>query len=64
MKGKVLVGLGVWYLSDGLYSWSLYHNAATYGSNAKQTFWRDHWIRMVRMILAVVVIAIGVSLDV
>ena len=46
-----LIGLGgMWIMSDGIYSWSLYKNASTYGSNCKQTFWRDHWVRLARIL--------------
>jgi len=58
----LLVGIGVWNLSDGIYSWVLYKNADSYNGK-HQTFVRDHWVRLVRIILALVVIAIGVIIE-
>ena len=54
-----LIGVGVWVLSDGVYSWSLYTNASTYGSNVKQTFLRDHWVRLVRIICGIGLVIMG-----
>lgn len=59
----LLVGIGVWILSDGIYSWLLYLNAPSYEGSKKQTFLRDHWVRLVRCICAVTVIVIGVLID-
>jgi hypothetical protein len=56
--GKLLVGIGVWLLSDGIVSWFLYLRAPGYNGQ-KQTFWRDHWIRLVRIICAAGIIAVG-----
>lgn len=56
---KLLIALGVWLLSDGIYSWVLYHHAEGYNGK-HQTFWRDHWIRLLRIGCAVTVIVIGV----
>ncbi len=54
--------IGCWLLSDGIISWNLYVNSATYNSDAKQTFRKDHWVRLVRIICAVILIAIGWSI--
>jgi len=51
--------IGCWIFADGIYSWSLYHNASTYGSNVTQTFLRDHWLRLVRIIIGVAIMIIG-----
>jgi len=49
-----IIGLGsMWLLSDGIYSWTLYHNAVSYENERKQTFWKDHWVRTVRIIISV-----------
>jgi len=54
------VGLiGLWIVSDGIYSWSLYVNAPSYQGNRKQTFMVDHWVRLVRIILGIVLIWLG-----
>jgi len=58
---KLLVGIGVWLLSDGIYSWVLYYHADSYNGK-HQTFWKDHWVRLVRIICAVVIIVCGVVL--
>lgn len=55
---KALVAIGVWLLSDGIYSWILYHNAKSYDGE-HQCFWKDHWIRLLRIILSISVITIG-----
>ena len=59
--GKLLVGIGVWLLSDGIYSWILYYHADSYNGK-RQTFWKDHWIRLVRIFCSLVIIAVGVIL--
>lgn len=51
--------IGTWLLSDALYSIILYANAPSYDGKTKQTFKRDHWIRVVRAICAIGIIIIG-----
>jgi hypothetical protein len=54
------VGLiGMWIVTDGIYSLALYLNAPSYQGSPKQTFWRDHWIRGVRIILGITLIVMG-----
>ena len=56
-----IVGLiGLWVISDGILSWTLYLNAPSYEGSTKQTFWRDHWVRLVRIICGIALIALGV----
>uniref|UniRef100_A0A6M3IXC3 Uncharacterized protein n=1 Tax=viral metagenome TaxID=1070528 RepID=A0A6M3IXC3_9ZZZZ len=55
---KILVGVGVWLLSDGIYSWLLYLQADSYNGK-HQTFLRDHWIRLLRILCALVIIWVG-----
>jgi hypothetical protein len=55
---KLLIGIGTWIFSDGIYSWILYHNADSYNGK-HQTFLRDHFIRLIRIILAIVLIIMG-----
>lgn len=50
--------MGMWLFSDGIYSWVLYHNAQCY-NGGQQTFWRDHWIRLIRILIGVVLMVIG-----
>jgi len=42
--------IGMWIISDGILSWTLYLNAVSYENGRKQTFRRDHWVRLVRII--------------
>lgn len=59
MIGYCLGLMGMWFFSDGLLSWTLYLNAPSYEGSPKQTFWRDHWVRAVRIILAIALMVIG-----
>ena len=57
------VGLiGMWILSDGILSWTLYLNAPSYEGSKRQTFLRDHWVRLVRIVCGVALIVIGALL--
>ena len=51
--------LGMWVISDGILSWTLYLNAPSYEGSKKQTFSRDHWVRAVRIICGIVIIIFG-----
>lgn len=51
--------IGMWVLSDGIYSWALYKNAPGYAGSRKQTFKRDHWIRAVRLLCGFILMVIG-----
>ena len=55
----VLGILGCWIFSDAIYSWSLYKNKETYGSKKKQTFKGDHWVRLVRALIAIAFMVAG-----
>jgi len=57
MLGVIIASM-VWILSDGVYSWTLYLNAPSYEGSPKQTFWRDHWVRLARIIVSVAVLVI------
>ena len=49
-----LLGVGgSWIIGDGIFSWTLYHNAVSYENNRKQSFLKDHWVRLVRIIIGV-----------
>ena len=58
MTGKVLVGIGVWILSDAVYSYVLYRNSQSWRGE-KQSWAKDHYIRAIRAVLAVLIIVIG-----
>ncbi len=54
------VGLiGMWVFSDGILSWTLYLNAPSYEGSKKQTFLRDHWIRLIRIFCGIALIVMG-----
>ena len=44
-------GMGLWVVSDGILSWTLYLNAPSYEGSPKQTFLQDHWVRLTRIII-------------
>ena len=52
--------IGMWVFSDGILSWTLYLNAPSYEGSKKQTFLRDHWIRLIRIFCGIALIVIGV----
>ncbi len=58
---NIIVGyVGVWLLSDGIYSISLYLNSLSYNGE-KQSWRRDHWIRVIRCLLGIVLMYLGGS---
>lgn len=57
------VGLiGMWILSDAILSITLYLNAQSY-DGTKQTWRKDHWVRLVRLICGIALIAIGAMVN-
>ena len=60
MAKILLIIIGTWLFSDSVYSISLYLNAPSYEGSPKQTLKRDHWVRILRGIFAIVVIIIGI----
>lgn len=57
---KYIIGLiGMWILSDGILSWTLYANSPSYEGSKKQTFLRDHWVRATRIGLGVALMVMG-----
>lgn len=50
MLGYWIGLVGMWIISDGILSWTLYLNAPSYEGTKRQTFCRDHWVRLVRII--------------
>ena len=51
--------IGVWILSDAIYSWVLYANAPSYQGSKRQTFLRDHWVRLVRGLMGLALVIWG-----
>ena len=62
MLGYIIGLLGMWILSDAIYSYTLYVNAPSYEGSKRQTWARDHWVRAVRAGVAIVIIVIGAIL--
>ncbi|KKL46988.1 hypothetical protein LCGC14_2340050 [marine sediment metagenome] len=60
--GIIIICIGVWLISDAIYSLTLYWNAPSYEGSKRQTFRRDHWVRYKRGLLSIVLIVIGVLL--
>ncbi len=56
MKQYITGLIGMWILSDGILSWTLYANAPSYEGSKKQTFLRDHWVRATRIGLGMALI--------
>ena len=59
MMGYIIGLLGMWILSDGILSWTLYLHSPSYEGSSRQTFWRDHWVRLVRIICGIALMIIG-----
>ena len=59
MIGYIIGLIGMWVVSDGILSWTLYAHAISYENNRKQTFCKDHWVRLVRIICGVVLMWLG-----
>jgi len=59
MIGKVMIAGGVWLITDCIYSITLYLNAPSYEGSPKQTFRRDHWVRLVRGLWGLTFVVMG-----
>ena len=59
MIGYAVGLMGMWIVSDGILSWTLYANAQSYENGRKQTFWGDHWVRLVRILLGIALMILG-----
>ena len=51
--------IAMWMFSDAVYSWTLYKNAPSYEGSKRQTFLRDHWVRLVRALCSIGLMVIG-----
>ena len=56
-----LAVIGTWLIGDAIYSYSLYTHSQSWRGD-RQTWARDHWVRLVRLVCGVAVVAIGASL--
>lgn len=54
-----LIIAGTWLVSDALYSYALYAHSQSWRGD-KQTWLKDHWIRVVRLGLACGILFVGV----
>ena len=62
MKTKdSLLLIGMWIISDAVYSYTLYLDAPSYEGSKKQTWARDHWVRAVRGICGIWLILLGMN---
>ncbi len=61
MTGYVVGLAGMWLFSDAVYSILLYLTAPGYDGKPKQTWARDHSIRVIRGLLAIILVVIGGS---
>ena len=62
MIGYIIGLIGMWILSDGILSWTLYINAQSYENGKRQTFKRDHWVRLVRILCGIALMYLGGTL--
>lgn len=54
------VGLiGMWIFSDAILSITLYLNSPSYDGSPKQTWAKDHWVRVIRALCGIALIIIG-----
>lgn len=59
MMNVFLVIAGTWLVSDAIYSYHLYAHSQSWRGD-RQTWLHDHWVRLLRLILAVGIIIVGV----
>jgi hypothetical protein len=58
-----VLGVGAtWIISDGCYSILLYLNKSSYRGKERQTWRKDHWIRVLRGLWGMVFMGIGLVL--
>ncbi len=55
---KALCIIGMWCLTDAVFSISIYHNKTGYHGE-KQTWARDHWVRCVRGLCGIALMIMG-----
>lgn len=52
----------MWLFTDGLFSWILYLRQPTWDGQKRQTFWGDHWVRLVRILVGIFLMVAGALL--
>ena len=61
---EYLIGLiGMWIASDGAYSIALYTNAPSFREGEKQSWRKDHAIRIIRILSGVALMWMGFMLS-
>lgn len=58
MMPYILGLIDMWLLSDAIYSYTLYAGSQSWRGD-RQTWAKDHWVRLVRGLLAIAIIVIG-----
>jgi hypothetical protein len=58
----VLLGLGVWFVFDGVVSISVFAGTVDKASMGSRLYWLDQTVRVVRIIAGFAVIAFGIML--
>jgi threonine/homoserine/homoserine lactone efflux protein len=56
----LLAIIGMWNITDGWFSMSLYWGMKA--GDRQQTFWKDHYIRVIRIIIGIMLIYIAYKL--
>ena len=51
--------IGMWVFSDGAYSIALYLNAPSFRKNERQSWRKDHAIRVIRVLCGVALMVMG-----
>lgn len=59
LMGFWIIVMAMWIFSDAVYSITLYLNAPSYEGSKKQTWARDHWVRLIRAIMGLVLMWFG-----
>ena len=53
-----LLVAGTWLISDAIYSYVLYRYSQSWRGD-RQSWAKDHWVRAVRLVLAVGIVIVG-----
>ena len=59
MTGYIIGLIGMWVMSDGLYSIALYLNAPSFREGELQSWRKDHAIRLIRVIIGIFLMVAG-----
>ena len=59
MIGYLTGLIGMWLFSDAILSITLYLNTPSYDGTKKQTWRKDHWVRVVRGICGISLMYLG-----